>query len=324
MLVSYQTSRVLCARTVSARLDRCLDIPNALDGDAVLVVSVDVLILKLANLVQEDAELVRDVRDIFVASLAPDRQLLLALDISCWKTKTRAGKWWPTATSMRSFATVSKLRITFFSILTSWASFLARSGPKAPAALRRRAWPDVARQLLFSNSFRLLRLISAQDVYTRQSSGNLPKPPRPKRRPDLVLDGGGGGFCEAAYVSQLDNHLMLARHEWRTHLDLRSSRRPRGAHRVCAMHCGGVCGGDAAGCGAASERVKKAIGSGSDKSREAFCRTERMEIPVERCSGSLQGGYCAAGIKDGQQSNKRDELKRKSRGSVGREGGCAL
>ena len=44
-----------------------------------------------------------------------------------------------TATSMRSLATCSRLRITFFSILTSWDSFLAKSGPKAPPALRRRA-----------------------------------------------------------------------------------------------------------------------------------------------------------------------------------------
>lgn len=48
-----------------------------------------------------------------------------------------------TATSMRSLATSSMLRITFFSIFTSWDSFLARSGPKAPPALRRSAWPSV-------------------------------------------------------------------------------------------------------------------------------------------------------------------------------------
>lgn len=46
-----------------------------------------------------------------------------------------------TATSMRSLATVSMLRMTFFSILTSCESFFARSGPKAPPALRRSAWP---------------------------------------------------------------------------------------------------------------------------------------------------------------------------------------
>ena len=47
-----------------------------------------------------------------------------------------------TATSILSLATVSRLRMTFFSILTSCASFFARSGPKAPAALRRRACPE--------------------------------------------------------------------------------------------------------------------------------------------------------------------------------------
>ena len=117
-----------------------------------------------------------------------------------------------TATSMRSLATVSRLRITFFSILTSWASFLARSGPKAPAAFRRKAWPDVADRLLALDHF-----VSAKDGVdsshrTAQSGAGTdaearwgllgiffysPKPPRPKMRPDLVVDGGGGGFCLA-------------------------------------------------------------------------------------------------------------------------------
>jgi hypothetical protein len=42
---------------------------------------------------------------------------------------------------MRSRATSSMLRMTFFSILTSCDSFRARSGPKAPAAFLRKAWP---------------------------------------------------------------------------------------------------------------------------------------------------------------------------------------
>jgi hypothetical protein len=46
---------------------------------------------------------------------------------------------------MRSRPTSSMLRITFFSILTSWDSFLARSGPKAPAVFLRKAWPGRVR-----------------------------------------------------------------------------------------------------------------------------------------------------------------------------------
>jgi hypothetical protein len=34
------------------------------------------------------------------------------------------------------------LRITFFSILTNCESFFARSGPKAPADLWRKVWPE--------------------------------------------------------------------------------------------------------------------------------------------------------------------------------------
>ena len=39
------------ALTVSARLHRCLDVSDALDGHTVLVIAVDELVLKLANLV---------------------------------------------------------------------------------------------------------------------------------------------------------------------------------------------------------------------------------------------------------------------------------
>jgi hypothetical protein len=42
-----------------------------------LVVAVDELILELTNLVDEDAELVGDVRDVIVAALTPDGKLLL-------------------------------------------------------------------------------------------------------------------------------------------------------------------------------------------------------------------------------------------------------
>ena len=63
--------------TVSAGLDGGLDVADALHGDAVLVVAVDVLVLELADFVKENAELVGDVRDVFVAALTPNRKLLL-------------------------------------------------------------------------------------------------------------------------------------------------------------------------------------------------------------------------------------------------------
>jgi hypothetical protein len=131
-------SSVAALLTVAAGLDGSLNVANALHGDAVLVVTVDVLVLELTNLVEKDTELVGDVRDILVSALSPDGQLLLW---RCQRQDLQAGVESPTATSMRSLATVSKLRMTFFSIFTSCESFLARSGPKAPPALRRRAWP---------------------------------------------------------------------------------------------------------------------------------------------------------------------------------------
>lgn len=126
--------------TVTAGLDRGLNVANALDRDTVLVVAVYILILKLTDFVDEDTELVSDIRNIVVASLAPDGELLLEIGKHYAKSQTALGIL--TATSMRSLETSSMLRITFFSILTSCESFLARSGPKAPADLCRKVWPE--------------------------------------------------------------------------------------------------------------------------------------------------------------------------------------
>ena len=58
--------------TVSAGLDRGLNVANALDGYTVLVVAVDKLVLKLADLVDQNTKLVRNIRNIVVTALAPD------------------------------------------------------------------------------------------------------------------------------------------------------------------------------------------------------------------------------------------------------------
>jgi hypothetical protein len=63
---------------VTAGLDRGLDVADRLHCDAVLVVAVDELIFQLADLVDEDTELVGDVGNIVVAKLAPQGELLLS------------------------------------------------------------------------------------------------------------------------------------------------------------------------------------------------------------------------------------------------------
>jgi hypothetical protein len=63
--------------TVTRRLNRSLNVTDALDGHTVLVVSVDELVLELTDLVDENTELVGDIRDIVVAALTPDGKLLL-------------------------------------------------------------------------------------------------------------------------------------------------------------------------------------------------------------------------------------------------------
>lgn len=65
------------ARTVSAGLNGSLNVADRLDGHPVLVVAVDVLVLQLTDLVDQDAELIRDIRNIVVTRLTPDGELLL-------------------------------------------------------------------------------------------------------------------------------------------------------------------------------------------------------------------------------------------------------
>jgi hypothetical protein len=63
--------------TITAGLNRSLNVADALNRHAVLVVAVDILVLQLTNLVDQDTELICDVRNVVVTSLAPDGKLLL-------------------------------------------------------------------------------------------------------------------------------------------------------------------------------------------------------------------------------------------------------
>jgi hypothetical protein len=101
---------------------------------------------------------------------------------------------------MRSFATSSRLRMTFFSIFTSCASFFARSGPNAPAVLPRIACPTLCRQQRGRQAQNPRKRARIGIGSSRGKLGvyldlALPKPPRPNNRFTFVDEGGGGGFC---------------------------------------------------------------------------------------------------------------------------------
>lgn len=63
--------------TVSGWLNGGLNVADALDSDAVLVILVDVRVLQLAHLIKKDAQLVCNVGNVIIASLSPDGKLLL-------------------------------------------------------------------------------------------------------------------------------------------------------------------------------------------------------------------------------------------------------
>jgi hypothetical protein len=65
--------------TVSAGLDGSLNVADALDGDTVLVVAVDELVLELTDFVDEHTELVGDIGNVVIETLAPDGELLLRI-----------------------------------------------------------------------------------------------------------------------------------------------------------------------------------------------------------------------------------------------------
>ena len=69
--------------TVTAGLYGSLNVPDALDGHAVLVIAIDEQVLQFTNLVDQDTKLIRDVRHILVAGLTPEGKLLLGIYVSC-------------------------------------------------------------------------------------------------------------------------------------------------------------------------------------------------------------------------------------------------
>lgn len=67
----------LSVLTVSTGLNRCFNISNALHGDAVLVVTINILIFELADFVEKNTQFVGNIGNIFITRFAPERELLL-------------------------------------------------------------------------------------------------------------------------------------------------------------------------------------------------------------------------------------------------------
>jgi hypothetical protein len=61
--------------TITAGLYASLNVPYALNGDPVLIVSINELVLKFTNFKDEHSKLVCNVGHVFVAFLTPNREL---------------------------------------------------------------------------------------------------------------------------------------------------------------------------------------------------------------------------------------------------------
>lgn len=141
-----------------------------------------------------------------------------------------------TATSIRSLATNSRLRMTFFSILTSCASFLARSGPKAPAALRRRACPRTLVNVSTASPEPGNRVIMTRGSW--EIAGVTHRILHGQRCGQTLCSTAAGAGSVDLEVSE--TRLVALHDNSRSYLNLRSRWRPCGAHRVCAVHGDGA------------------------------------------------------------------------------------
>ena len=65
--------------TVPAGLHRSFNVANAFDRDTVLIVAVNELVFKLADFVDENTKLVRNIRHVIITTFTPEGKLLLPL-----------------------------------------------------------------------------------------------------------------------------------------------------------------------------------------------------------------------------------------------------
>lgn len=209
-------------RTISAWLNRSFNIANALDSHPVLVIAINELVFKFANLINKNTQFIRNIRDIIIAGFAPNGKLLLS-PVSIPQDARQ---------HIRSYD-VLQLPFSPFQPIPYCASHFSPSSPTARASSR---GPDRMRRQIACGMHDLIYVenwVRNEDsrrcaccgrtktkgigaIHAVQERRGVPKENSPKLLlpnilPVLVVEVGGGGFSNCDAVGARDWRMEYVR-----------------------------------------------------------------------------------------------------------------